>query len=91
MSDDGWSRRATFAGDAEAFMAGKRAGVGLKPDPEEPPPAPPIPPPPMIRAEPRPEPPPPGLLADIGRGIGADCRGVIAHGGGLSTHGEPIR
>ena len=65
MSDDGWSRRATFAGDAEAFMAGKRAGVGLKPDPEEPPPAPPIPPPPMIRAEPRPEPPPPELLADI--------------------------
>ena len=63
--DDGWSTRGTFAGDAEAFMAAKRAGVGLKPDPEEPPPAPPIPPPPMIRAEPRPEPPPPGLLADI--------------------------
>jgi hypothetical protein len=63
-SDDGWSRRGTFAGDAEAFMAAKRAGVGLKPDPDEPPPAPPIPPPPMIRAEPQPEPPPPGLLAE---------------------------
>jgi hypothetical protein len=62
VSDDGWSNRATFAGDAEAFMAAKRAGVGLK---KEPPPAPPIPPRPIIRAEPRPEPPPPGLLADI--------------------------
>ena len=65
FSNDGWSNRATFVGDAEAFMAGKRAGVGLKPYPEEPPPAPPIPPPPMIRAEPPPKPPPPGLLADI--------------------------
>ena len=52
IADDGWSRRRTFAGDAEAFMAAKRAGVGLKSDPDEPPPAPPIPPPPMIRAEP---------------------------------------
>ena len=33
VSDDGWSTRGTFAGDAEAFMAAKRAGVGLKPDP----------------------------------------------------------
>jgi hypothetical protein len=41
-----------ICGDAEAFIAVKRAGVGLKPDPEEPPPAPPIPPPPVIRAEP---------------------------------------
>jgi hypothetical protein len=49
IADDGWSRRGTFAGDAEAFMAAKRAGVGLKSDPDEPPPAPPIPPPPMIR------------------------------------------
>jgi hypothetical protein len=65
IADDGWSRRRTFAGDAEAFMAAKRAGVGLKSDPDEPPPAPPIPPPPMIRAEPQPEQPPPGLLADI--------------------------
>jgi len=65
VADDGWSTRGTFSGDAEAFMAAKRAGVGLKAGPEEPPPAPPIPPPPMIRAEPRPEPPPPGLLADI--------------------------
>jgi hypothetical protein len=48
VANDGWSRRGTFTGDAEAFMAAKRAGVGLKPDPEEPPPAPPIPPPPMI-------------------------------------------
>ena len=40
---DGWSNRGTFAGDAEAFMAAKSAGVGLKPDPEEPPSAPPIP------------------------------------------------
>ena len=65
IADDGWSRRGTFAGDPEAFMAAKRAGVGLKPDPEEPPSAPPIPPPPNFRAEPQPEPPPPGLLADI--------------------------
>jgi hypothetical protein len=50
VADDGWSRCGTFTGDAEAFLAAKRAGVGLKPDPEEPPPAPPIPPPPMIRA-----------------------------------------
>ena len=49
IADDGWSRRGTFAGDAEAFMAAKRAGVGLKSDPDEPPPAPPVPPPPMIR------------------------------------------
>ena len=49
VSDDGWSRRGTFTGDAEAFIAPKRAGVGLKPDPDEPPPAPPIPPPPVIR------------------------------------------
>ena len=49
IADDGWSRRGTFAGDAEAFIAAKRAGVGLKSDPDEPPPAPPIPPPPMIR------------------------------------------
>ena len=49
IADDGWSRRGTFAGDDEAFMAAKRAGVGLKSDPDEPPPAPPIPPPPMIR------------------------------------------
>ena len=65
VSNDGWSRRGTFTGDTEAFMAAKRAGVGLKSDPDEPPPAPAVPPPPMIRAEPRPEPPPPGLLADI--------------------------
>jgi hypothetical protein len=65
VSDDGWSRRGTFAGDPEAFMAGKSAGVGLKPDPEEPPSAPPIPPPANFRAEPQPEPPLPGLLADI--------------------------
>ena len=26
VSDDGWSRRETFAGDAEALMAAKRAG-----------------------------------------------------------------
>ena len=32
IADDGWSRRGTFAGDAEAFMAAKRAGVGLKSD-----------------------------------------------------------
>ena len=49
IADDGWSRRRTFADDAEAFMAAKRAGVGLKSDPDEPPPAPPVPPPPMIR------------------------------------------
>ena len=49
IADDGWSRRRTFAGDAEAFMAAKRAGVGLKSDPDEPPPAPPIPPAPMMR------------------------------------------
>jgi len=54
-----------FTGDAEAFMAVKRAGVGQKPDPDEPPPAPAVPPPPMIRAEPRLEPPSPGLLAEI--------------------------
>jgi hypothetical protein len=29
IADDGWSNRGTFAGDAEAFMAAKRAGVGL--------------------------------------------------------------
>ena len=62
VSGDGWSHRGTFTGDAEVFMAAKRAAVS---PPEEPPPAPPIPPPPMIRAEPEPEPPPPGLLADI--------------------------
>jgi hypothetical protein len=65
VADDGWSTRGTFSGDTEALMAAKRAGVGLKADPEEPPPAPPVLPPPIIRAEPRPEPPPPGLLADI--------------------------
>ena len=65
VSGDGWSRRGTFTGDAEAFMAVKRAGVGQKPDPDEPPPAPAVPPPPMIRAEPRLEPPSPGLLAEI--------------------------
>ena len=65
VSDDGWSNRGTFAGDAEAFLAAKRAGVGAKPDPEEPPQAPPIPAPPMIEAQPPPKPPPPGLLADI--------------------------
>jgi hypothetical protein len=65
VADDGWSTRGTFTGDAEAFMAAKRAGVGLKPDPEEPALTPPIPPPPIIRAEPRPEPPPPGRPADI--------------------------
>jgi hypothetical protein len=43
IADDGWSRRGTFTGDAKAFMAAKRAGIGMKPDPEEPPPAPPIP------------------------------------------------
>ena len=49
VADDGWSTRGAFTGDAEAFLAAERAGVGMKPDPEEPPPAPPIPPPPMIR------------------------------------------
>jgi len=48
QTGDGWSRRGTFVGDAEAFMAAKRAGVST---PEEPPPAPRIPPPPMIRAD----------------------------------------
>jgi hypothetical protein len=42
-----------IADDAEAFMAAKRAGVGLRSDPDEPPPAPrpapPVPPPPMSR------------------------------------------
>jgi len=57
VADDGWSTRGTFVGDAEAFMAAKRAGVGLKAGPEEPPSAPPIPPPPVIRAEPPREPP----------------------------------
>jgi hypothetical protein len=33
VADDGWSSRGTFAGDTEAFLAAKRAGVGLKPDP----------------------------------------------------------
>jgi hypothetical protein len=33
VSDDGWSTRGTFAGDAEAFMAAKRAGIGLKTGP----------------------------------------------------------
>src|SRR6516165_25196 len=28
-ADDGWSHRGTFAGDAAAFMAAKRAGVGV--------------------------------------------------------------
>jgi len=37
VADDGWSTRGTFVGDAEAFMAAKRAGVGLKAGPEEPP------------------------------------------------------
>ena len=60
---DGWSTRGTFTGDAQAFLAAKRAAVS---PPEEGPPAPPIlPPPPITRAEPQPEPPPPGLLADI--------------------------
>src|SRR5438105_15092849 len=27
---DGWSNRGTFAGDAEAFMAAKRSGVGFE-------------------------------------------------------------
>jgi hypothetical protein len=27
VSDDGWSRRGTFARDTEAFIAAKRAGV----------------------------------------------------------------
>lgn len=31
VADDGWSNRGTFTGDAEAFMAAKRAGVGLLP------------------------------------------------------------
>ena len=65
VADDGWSNRGTFAGDAKAFMAAKRASVGLKSNPDEPPPAPPVPPPPMIWAEPQPEPPPPWLLAEI--------------------------
>jgi hypothetical protein len=57
--DDGWSRRDTFAGDAETFMAAKRAGVLQPPDPEEPPQAPPAPPPPiMASAEPLVMPPP---------------------------------
>jgi hypothetical protein len=56
------STRGTFTGDAQAFLAAKRAAVG---PPEEGPPAPPILPPPITRAEPQPEPPPPGLLADI--------------------------
>jgi len=39
---DGWSTRGTFAGDAEAFIAAKRAGIApaQKPDPEEEPPPP---------------------------------------------------
>ena len=70
VADDGWSNRGTFAGDAEAFMAAKRAGVGAKPDPEEPPQAPPIPAPPMIEAQPRPEP-PAGLVRRYRCGISA--------------------
>jgi hypothetical protein len=51
IADDGWSNRGTFVGDTEAFTAAKRAGVGLKPDPEEPPPAPPVSPPPRLLAD----------------------------------------
>jgi hypothetical protein len=60
VAGDGWSNRGTFTGDAEAFMAAKRAGVGVKPGPEEPPPAPAVPSPPIIRTEPQLEPPCPG-------------------------------
>ena len=94
VSDDGWSRRGTFTGDAEAFLAAKRAGVGLKPDPEEPPPAPPFPPPPMIWAEPQPEPPAPGLLADIAGGLAGqnqtdDMLCQRSARGGLPTFAKP--
>ena len=34
VAGDGWSDRGTFTGDAEAFMAAKRAGVGVKPGPK---------------------------------------------------------
>jgi hypothetical protein len=34
VTDDGWSNRGTFTGDAEASMAAKRAGVGFGPDEE---------------------------------------------------------
>jgi hypothetical protein len=35
---DGWSNRGTFAGDAEAFMAAKRAGIAseIHPSPSKP-------------------------------------------------------
>ena len=61
-------------------MAAKRAGVGLKPDPEEPPPAPLIPPPP-ITAELQPAP-PAEAARRYRRGIGADCYGV-SNGGSV--------
>jgi len=50
VGDDGWSNRGTFVGAAEAFMAAKRASVGLKWTQKSRPSAPPVPPPPIIRA-----------------------------------------
>jgi hypothetical protein len=63
VADDGWSSRGTFAGDAEAFMAAKRAGVGFGAQEEPADPGKPV----VAPAEPQPilEPAPPGLLADI--------------------------
>jgi hypothetical protein len=67
VADDGWSKRGTFAGDAEAFMAAKRDGVGVRPEEEPADPGTPV----MAQAVPQPQPPteiqppPPGLLADI--------------------------
>jgi hypothetical protein len=63
VADDGWSNRGTFTGDASAFMAAKRAGVGVRPGEEPSHQATPV----VAPAEPQPllEPPPPGLLADI--------------------------
>jgi hypothetical protein len=63
VADDGWSNRGTFAGDTEAFIAAKRAGVGLGPEEEPADPGTPV----VAPDEPQPitEPPPPGLLADI--------------------------
>jgi hypothetical protein len=71
VADDGWSNRGTFTGDVEAFMAAKRAGVGLAPEEK---PADPetnivvdgLPGTPVGPPEPQPIPEPPaGLLDDI--------------------------
>jgi hypothetical protein len=77
VADDGWSNRGTFTGDAAAFMAAKRAGVGLGPEEE---PADPGTPVEGRPAEPQAIPePPPGAARRYRGSFGENRQEMIGH------------